>query len=91
MDHARTVSALTSGSASDHPLKDNGVALANFTRVETSGKEDTHWVKMTVNPKGQILLSFESKVVAANVGNNPSALPWNVVVLPSKIDLPRIG
>ena len=75
----------------DHPLSDGGVPLANFTRVETAGKEDAHWVKMTVYGRGQTLLSFEPQIVAANLGNNPNGLPWNVKQLPTKLDLPRLG
>ncbi len=83
----------------DHPLMDtNGSPLPNFTRIETSGKEDTHWVKMTVTPSGPVLLSFELHVIDANLGSQivttpPSTvaqtLPWNVTALPVRLDLPR--
>ncbi len=72
----------------DHPLFDNGTPLANFTRVETAGKEDTHWVKLTINPKGPALLTFEPQIVKANLGNNPNMLPWNVKTVPTKLELP---
>ena len=54
----------------DHPMIDaSGKALPNFTRIQTAGKEDTHWVKMTVNPTGPVLLSFELQVINANLGS----------------------
>ena len=83
----------------DHPLMDTtGSPLPNFTRIETSGKEDTHWVKMTVNPGGPVLLSFELQVIDANLGSQivttpastvAQTLPWNVTALPVRLDLPR--
>ncbi len=73
----------------DHPLADSdGVTLPNFTRIETAGKEDTHWVQMTVDPVGSVLLTFEAKAVKANLGNNPNSLPWNVTKVPAKLELP---
>ena len=85
----------------DHPLTDaadlrdpvqvrNAKPIANFTRIETSGKEDSHWVKMTVYDDGPMLLTFEPMIVSANLGNNPNQLPWNVTTQPVKLDLPRI-
>ena len=85
----------------DHPLTDavdlrdpaqvrNAKPIANFTRIETSGKEDSHWVKMTVHDDGPLLLTFEPMIVAVNLGNNPDHLPWNVTALPAKLNLPRI-
>jgi hypothetical protein len=73
----------------DHPLLDeSGVALENFTRIETAGKEDTHWVLLTVDPKGDALLKFEAKTVVANLGNNPNAFPWNVKSVPETLEIP---
>jgi hypothetical protein len=71
----------------DQPLLDNGTPLSNFTRIQTAGKEDTHWVKLTVNPKGPALLTFEAQVVKANLGNNPNMLPWNVTGVPAKLEI----
>lgn len=42
--------------------------LANFTRVETFGATNNHWVSATVDPKDPNLFEFSPRVVAANVG-----------------------
>lgn len=75
----------------DHPLADDhGKVLKNFTRIQTAGKEDTHWVKMTVDPTSKdAFLTFEPKIVAANVGDNPTPNGlWNGPT-PSTLALPR--
>jgi len=53
----------------DKPLNgpDGGV-LANFTRVETFGARNTHWVSATIDPSDPNLFVFESRIVAANAG-----------------------
>lgn len=48
-------------------LPDGGV-LANFTRVETFGARQTHWVSATVNPQDPNLFEFQPRIVPANVG-----------------------
>jgi hypothetical protein len=51
----------------DKPLSDpNGGVLANFTRVETFGARNTHWVSATIDPNDPNLFVFEPRVVAAN-------------------------
>jgi hypothetical protein len=40
--------------------------LANFTRVETWGARNTHWVSATIDPDNPRLFEFESRIVAAN-------------------------
>jgi len=52
----------------DKPLNgpSDGV-LANFTRVETFGARNTHWVAAHVDPGSRNLFAFEPRVVAANV------------------------
>jgi hypothetical protein len=53
----------------DKPLNGaNGGVLANFTRVETFGARNTHWVKATIDPKSPNLFEFEPQIVPANVG-----------------------
>lgn len=42
--------------------------LANFTRVETFGARNTHWVSATVDPNDPNLFAFEPRIVAANAG-----------------------
>jgi len=41
--------------------------IANFTRVETFGSRNTHWVKATIDTSNPNLFSFEPQIVAANV------------------------
>jgi hypothetical protein len=40
--------------------------LENFTRVETFGTDDVHWVKVTVNPYSTNVFSFEPVIVDEN-------------------------
>jgi len=46
----------------------SGGVLANFTRVETFGARQTHWVSATINPDDPNLFEFEPRIVPANVG-----------------------
>ena len=52
----------------DKPLNGptDGV-LANFTRVETFGARNTHWVRARIDPGDRSLLSFEPVIVPENV------------------------
>ena len=51
----------------DKPLNGpGGGVLANFTRVETFGARNTHWVAAHVDPTGRNLFTFEPRIVAAN-------------------------
>jgi hypothetical protein len=46
----------------------SGGVLANFTRVETFGARNTHWVSATIDPNDPNLFVFEPRVVPANAG-----------------------
>jgi hypothetical protein len=51
----------------DKPLNmANGGVLANFTRVETFGARNTHWVSATIDPKDPNLFEFQPQMVAGN-------------------------
>jgi len=51
----------------DKPLNGpGGGVLANFTRVETFGARNTHWVSATIDVKDPNLFIFEPRIVAAN-------------------------
>jgi hypothetical protein len=51
----------------DKPLnRPNGAVLANFTRVETFGARNTHWVMATIDPNDPNLFVFEPRIVPAN-------------------------
>jgi hypothetical protein len=53
----------------DKPLNSpSGKVLANFTRVETFGATNNHWVKATIDPSDPNVFSFEPQMVAANIG-----------------------
>ena len=54
----------------DKPLNRStgGGVLTNFTRVETFGARNTHWVSATIDPRDPNLFEFESQIVAANAG-----------------------
>lgn len=47
-----------------------GSRLTNFTRVETFGPPDAHWVRATADPANDMVLSFEQRIVAANKRNH---------------------
>jgi hypothetical protein len=55
----------------DKPLTDAlGVPLQNFTRVQTFGSDQNHWVSATVDPRprdGEEVFTFHQRVVTANV------------------------
>jgi hypothetical protein len=40
--------------------------LANFTRVETFGARNTHWVSASIDPNDPNLFVFEPRIVPAN-------------------------
>jgi hypothetical protein len=51
----------------DKPLNGpSGGVLANFTRVETFGARNTHWVSARIDPADPNLFVFESRIVPAN-------------------------
>jgi hypothetical protein len=51
----------------DKPLSGpGGGVLANFTRVETFGARNSHWVKATIDPAAPELFRFEPQIVPAN-------------------------
>jgi len=42
-------------------------AFENFTRVETFGWPDSHWIRITVDPKDPQLFRFNPEIVAGNL------------------------
>jgi hypothetical protein len=50
----------------DQPLVDQADLLENFTRLETFGSPNTHWVKVTVDPRTRGLLVIEPMIVSGN-------------------------
>ena len=54
----------------DKPLNyDNGQVVEKFTRVETFGASNTHWVSLTVDPHDPQLFSLRPQIVAGNVND----------------------
>jgi hypothetical protein len=52
----------------DKPLKDAaGDTIENFTRVQTFGSAQNHWVSATVDPRDPDVFTFHQHIVAANV------------------------
>jgi hypothetical protein len=52
----------------DKPLSGpKGGVVANFTRVETFGARNTHWVSATIDPANPDLFTFTPHLVPANV------------------------
>jgi hypothetical protein len=52
----------------DKPLKDAaGHTIENFTRVQTFGSDQNHWVGATIDPRDPQVFSFQQHIVAANV------------------------
>jgi len=51
----------------DKPINTpTGGVLANFTRVETFGARNTHWVSATIDPHAPNVFMFEPRIVRAN-------------------------
>jgi hypothetical protein len=50
----------------DKPVISERRPLA-FTRVETFGNPNVHWVRATVGPRDEEIFSFEAEIVEANV------------------------
>ena len=52
----------------DKPISGpKGGVVANFTRVETFGARNTHWVSATIDPSNPDLFVFEPHMVPANI------------------------
>jgi hypothetical protein len=52
----------------DKPLKDAvGNTIENFTRVQTFGSDQNHWVNATVDARDRNVFTFHQHIVAANV------------------------
>lgn len=52
----------------DMPLSyDGGQAVTKFTRVETFGAANTHWVEATIDPRATPIFRFTPRIVPGNV------------------------
>jgi hypothetical protein len=50
----------------DKPLIDQAHLIKNFTRVETFGSPNVHWIKVSVHPESRTLFTFEPMIVKGN-------------------------
>ena len=50
----------------DKPLVDQAHLLPNLTRVQTFGSPNINWVRVTVDPKGPNLFTFDPMIVGAD-------------------------
>jgi hypothetical protein len=50
----------------DKALVDQAHLLPNFTRVETFGSPNVHWVKATIDPRSRNVFRFEPMIVPGN-------------------------
>jgi len=44
-----------------------GSRVENFTRVETFGPPDVHWIRATADPRDPMVFQFEQRIVEANI------------------------
>ncbi|MBY0502471.1 MAG: hypothetical protein K2X03_01085 [Bryobacteraceae bacterium] len=51
----------------DKPLAPTPARIENFTRVETFGPPDVHWVRATVDPRNPMIFVFEQRIVSENI------------------------
>jgi hypothetical protein len=50
----------------DKPLVNQAHLVKNFTRVETFGSPNVHWIKVSVHPEERNLFTFEPMIVKGN-------------------------
>ncbi len=52
----------------DKPIYDNGKLIEHFTRVETFGEDQVHWVRVTVDIRSREVFSFHQEIIPENRG-----------------------
>jgi hypothetical protein len=57
---------LTAPTVAVDPPAPNPARVENFTRVETFGSPDTHWIRVLVDPMADNVFSFEFEIVDEN-------------------------
>ena len=51
--------------------------IENFTRVETFGNPDVHWLRVTIDPHDPEVFTFRPQIVKSNLVNHGSSKPVN--------------
>jgi hypothetical protein len=51
--------------------------IENFTRVETFGNPDVHWVRVTIEPDNPDVFTFHPQIVRSNLVNHVVGKPVN--------------
>ena len=51
----------------DKPLTVDGKRVHTFTRVESFGDADVHWLKVTVRPQSPQVFHVEQQIIPANM------------------------
>ena len=59
----------------DKPLTRVGRRLENFTRVETFGNPDVHWLRVTVDPHDANVFTFRPQIVRGNLVKHNVSTP----------------
>ena len=54
----------------DKPLPNAAHMLANFTRVQTFGSPNVHWLKVTVDAASRDVFTVRPMIVAANTAKS---------------------
>jgi hypothetical protein len=57
---------LTAPTVPVDPPAPNPALVENFTRVETFGFPDTHWIRVSVDPNSDGVFTFEFEIVDEN-------------------------
>ena len=52
----------------DKPVYDNGKLVEHFTRVETFGEDQVHWVRVMVDTGSREVFSFHQEIIPENKG-----------------------
>ena len=52
----------------DKPLYDGDRLVEHFTRVESFGEDQVHWVRVVVDPASREVFSFHQEIIPASVG-----------------------
>lgn len=55
----------------DKPMRDNaGQLVENFTRLQTFGSDENHWVSASIDPRDPNVFELQPHIVAANVADH---------------------